>query len=128
LVTTLWREFTCHAEGTRVSESEERRKFPRIKAPVYCRPARRRLPRRQVIDLGLGGMRVYSDDAFKVGARFDVELFLPDSSSITCLTEVVWIRRLEGGAPASFDVGLQFLDVPADDHDRLRDALADNEA
>jgi c-di-GMP-binding flagellar brake protein YcgR len=106
-----------------VSELEERRKFPRVKAPIYCRPARRRLPRRQVIDLGLGGMRVYSDESFKVGARFEVELFLPDRSSITCLAEVVWTRELEDGAPASFDIGLQFLDVPTDHRDRLREVL-----
>jgi Tfp pilus assembly protein PilZ len=72
------------------------------------------LPRRQVLDLGLGGMRVYSDDVLKVGARFEVELFLPDSSSVTCLTEVVWIRPLPAGSPAAYDVGLQFLDVPPD--------------
>ena len=94
--------------------SDERRKFPRLNAPVYCRPAKRRLPRRQVVDVGLGGMRVYSDEALKIGARFEVELFLPDSSSVTCLTEVVWIRPIPPGGPAAFDVGLQFLDVPPD--------------
>lgn len=107
-----------------MSDMEERRQFPRVKAPVYCRPAKRRLPRRQVIDVGLGGMRVYSDEQFKVGARFEVELFFPDTSSITCLTEVVWIRPLDPGSPAEFDVGLQFLDVPEHDRDRLRDVLA----
>lgn len=103
--------------------SGDRRKFPRVKAPVYCRPARRRLPRRQVIDMGLGGMRVYSDEAFKVGARFEVDLFLPDASTIATLTEVVWIRELEADAPAKYDVGLQFLDVPSDDQKRLGEIL-----
>jgi hypothetical protein len=72
------------------------------------------LPRRQVVDLGLGGMRVYSDEPLKIGARFEVELFLPDSSSVTCLTEVMWIRELPSGSPAAYDVGLHFLDVPPD--------------
>jgi hypothetical protein len=71
------------------------------------------------VDLGLGGMRVYSDDPLKIGARFEVELFLPDTSSITCLTEVVWIRQLPAGSPATYDVGLQFLDVPPDALDQI---------
>jgi hypothetical protein len=103
--------------------SDERRKFPRLNAPIYCRPAKRRLPRRQVVDVGLGGMRVYSDEALKIGARFEVELFLPDSSSVTCLTEVVWIRALPEGSPAAYDVGLQFLDVPPDALDQIATLL-----
>jgi len=69
--------------------------------------------------MGLGGMRVYSDEALKVGTRLEVELFLPDTSSITCLTEVVWIRDIPGGTPAAYDVGLQFLDVPPDALDQI---------
>jgi Tfp pilus assembly protein PilZ len=75
-----------------------------------------------VVDVGLGGMRVFSDEPFQIGARFEVELFLPDSSSIACLTEVVWIRSLPDG-PAKYDVGLQFLDVPEDGQDRLTEVL-----
>ena len=106
-----------------VDPDDDRRKFPRVKAPIYCRPARRRLPRRQVVDVGLGGMRVYSDEPFQIGARFEVELFLPDADSVTCLTEVVWIRTLDAGAPARYDVGLQFLDVPDRGRDRLLEVL-----
>ena len=71
------------------------------------------------MDLGVGRMRVYSDDPLKIGARFEVELFLPDSSSVTCLTEVMWIRELPPGSPAVYDVGLQFLDVPPDALDQI---------
>lgn len=102
---------------------EERRRFPRVQAPIFCRPARRRLPRREVLDVGLGGMRVYSDEVFSVGAKFEVELFLPDCSSITCLAEVVWIRKLDPGSPAAYDVGLQFLDVPREYAQRLSEVL-----
>jgi hypothetical protein len=95
-----------------VESSDDRRKFTRINVPLYFRPARRRLPRRQVVDIGLGGARVYSDEPLAVGARFEIELFMPDNTSLTCLTEVVWARAIEGGDPAAFDIGLQFLDVP----------------
>lgn len=90
----------------------ERRRFPRVKAPIYCRPAHRRLPRREVVDVGLGGMRVYSDEPVSVGTRFEVEMFLPSGESVTCITEVVWIRKLTPPAPAEYDVGLSFLHVP----------------
>jgi hypothetical protein len=126
-LTTLERALGCAQRGTNVgepvSESEERRRFMRVKAPVCYRPAKRRLARRQVIDLGLGGMRVYSDEAFRIGTRFEVDLFLPDDSSITCLTEVVWIHPIDGGRPANFDVGLRFLDIPPGDRERLGQVL-----
>ncbi len=90
----------------------ERREFPRIQAPIYCRPAHRRLRRRKVVDVGLGGMRVYSDEAFGIGARFEVELFMSDGDSVNCLTEVCWVRPVPGGHPAPYDIGLKFLHVP----------------
>lgn len=106
-----------------MESSDDRRKFARINVPLYFRPARRRLPRRQVVDIGLGGARVYSDEALPLGARFEIELFLPDGTSIDCLTEVMWVRPIEGGKPANFDIGLQFLDVPAVALDQLRSVL-----
>jgi hypothetical protein len=105
------------------SDDADRRQYPRVRAPIYCRPARRRLPRRQVVDVGLGGMRVYSDEPFQIGARFEIELFLPDGGSVTCLTEVVWIRSLSTQQPAKYDVGLQFLDVPDRARERLGEVL-----
>ena len=95
-------------------ENAERRKFSRVRAPIYCRPARRRLGRRKVVDMSAGGLRVYSDEAFKKGARMEIDLFPPDGEGdfVTCLAEVVWIREIPGGDPANYDVGLQYLDVP----------------
>ena len=70
-------------------------------------------------------MRVYSDEPFEVGAKFEVELFLPDGESVTCLTEVVWIRGLSAGAPARYDIGLAFLHVPEGTQDRLAEVLSE---
>jgi c-di-GMP-binding flagellar brake protein YcgR len=82
---------------------------------MYCRPARRRLlRRRKVVDVGLGGMRVYSDDRFTEKDRLEIDLLSADGDDcVTCLTEVVWIREIEGGKPARYDVGLRFLEIPA---------------
>ncbi len=105
--------------------TDDRRKFPRLNVPLYFRPARRRLPRRQVVDVGLGGIRVYSDEPLSVGARFEIELFMPDHSSLNCLTEVMWVRAIPGGDPAAYDIGLQFLDVPSEALDQLRALVGD---
>ena len=71
------------------------------------------LRRRKVVDVGLGGMRVYSDEEFEIGRRMEIDLLLADGDDfVTCLSEVVWIRAIPGGSPAPYDVGLRFLDVP----------------
>lgn len=68
-------------------------------------------------------MRVYSDEPFDVGAKFEVELFLPDGSSVSCITEVMWIRGLSADAPAKYDIGLSFLHVPEDARTSLTSLL-----
>lgn len=76
--------------------------------------------------MGLGGMRVYSDEPLSLGARFEIELFLPDRTSVDCLTEVVWVKPIDGGSPANFDIGLQFLDVPPDALEQLKTLLEES--
>jgi c-di-GMP-binding flagellar brake protein YcgR len=107
-------------------EHDDRREFPRVDAPMYCRPARRRLlRRRKVVDVGLGGMRVYSDDPFVAGDRLEIDLLSGDGEDfVTCLTEVVWIRELEAGKPARYDVGLRFLEIPTAARAMLEDLVA----
>lgn len=102
------------SSGVNEASGAERRDFARVRAPMYCRPARRRLPRRsEVVDIGIGGLRVYSDDAYAVHARMELDLFLSDDDAfVTCLTEVVWIREIPSRKPARYDMGLRFLDVP----------------
>lgn len=111
--------FEMSNEAALGGAADERREFRRVTAPIYCRPAHRRLRRRKVVDVGLGGLRVYSDDRFDKGARFEIELFLPAGKSVTCLTEVVWIREFPNKDPAAFDIGLKFLEVPESGREAL---------
>jgi len=108
------------------TQDDERRQYPRVAAPMYCRPARRRLlRRRKVIDVGLGGMRVYSDDPFALGDRLEIDLLSAEGDDfVTCLTEVVWIRELGSDAPAKFDVGLRFLEIPSAARTMIEDLVA----
>lgn len=103
-------------------ETLNRRKFKRIAAPVYCRPAGLRAlfeAGRAVNDISLGGIRLYSDESFKLGSRLELEVFLPDQSSVTLTAKAVWIDSLPKDAPAAFDVGFEFLNISQRDQSRL---------
>jgi hypothetical protein len=63
------------------------------------------------IDVSLGGVRIYSDLALRIGELMKLELFLKDSPPITYTAEVVWIEALPKDAPAKFDVGLKFIQL-----------------
>lgn len=92
---------------------EDRRKYRRIRVPLYCRPAGVKFLARQrePVDVSLGGVRIYSDDELRVGELLKMEFFLADVPPATYTGEVVWIERLPDGAPARFDVGLKFIQL-----------------
>src|SRR5580704_8592505 len=91
----------------------ERRKYRRIQAPVYCRPAGVSFLARhhEAVDISLGGVRVYSDERYKLGALVKMEFFVQDGPPLTYTAEVVWIDKVPNGDPAKFDVGLKFVDL-----------------
>jgi c-di-GMP-binding flagellar brake protein YcgR len=94
---------------------KDRRKYRRIRAPLYCRPAGMDFlaRKREPIDISLGGVRIYSDDPRKVGELLKMEFFIKDAPPVTYTAEVVWIEPIKAAGfapvPARFDVGLKFL-------------------
>jgi c-di-GMP-binding flagellar brake protein YcgR len=116
-----------------VTSEFERRRFRRVKAPVYCRPLGKRLfasgDRDRAVDISQGGLRVYCDVAMSPGERLELELFLPDTSTVECQVEIVWVEQLTAaGAPARFDMGLRFLDLEAAPLERLSAVLTESGA
>jgi PilZ domain len=106
----------------------DRRQFPRIKAPVFCRPAGLRFGNAgETLDISLGGARVYSDDETAPRTPLELELIFADNSSVVCRAEVVWIERLPSGAPARFDVGLRFTELAGDAAAQLARVLSPEE-
>ena len=101
----------------------ERRKYRRIEAPVFCRPARVQIMRR-AIDVSMGGVRVFSDIALEIGEELKMELFLPDGASAEFTCRVAWIEHLPEGAAAKFDVGLSFVDADPAAKKALQSVLA----
>ena len=96
--------------------TEERRRYRRIQAPVYCRPAGVSLFERQreAVDISVGGVRVYSDDAYPLGRLLKMEFFVESGPPITYTAEVVWTEKLPPGSAAKYDVGLKFVDLSPD--------------
>ena len=91
---------------------DDRRRFRRIQAPIYCRPAGVKiLQKRAPIDLSLGGVRIFSDEGFPIGVTMKLEVFVTDSAPVTLTAEVVWISALPPGSPSKFDVGLKFTQL-----------------
>jgi hypothetical protein len=92
---------------------QNRRKYRRIRAPLYWRPAGMEFlaRQRQPIDVSLGGVRIYSDDPLKIGELLKMEFFTLGALPVTYTAEVVWIEPMEPGSPARFDVGLKFLQL-----------------
>jgi hypothetical protein len=105
----------------------DRRRYRRIQAPVFIRPVGplSRMRAHQVSNISLGGLRAFSDDKHKTGERLELELFLPDKSTVTVVAEVVWVQQLPDGSPARFDVGLRYVDVGPEELERLAQVLSD---
>jgi hypothetical protein len=66
---------------------------------------------REPVDVSLGGVRIFSDEAMRVGDFLKMEFFVADVEPVTYTAEVVWIDALPAGGPAKFDVGLKFIQL-----------------
>jgi Tfp pilus assembly protein PilZ len=109
--------------------TSERRQFKRLHAPVLCRPLGAALVsqnEREVQDISVGGVRVFTDDAHKVGEHLELELFLPEGEAVTLDTQIMWIDALGADAPAKFEIGLRFIDLSPADRLRLEAVLRED--
>jgi len=99
--------------------------YSRVLAPIYHRPvtwfALGML--RRSADASHGGFRAYSDEKQKAGRLLEVEVFLPDGSSVTVVAEVDWVDLLPESSPARFDVGLHFVKASPQDLERIASVL-----
>ena len=105
----------AHHESTlQPPSSRDRRRFRRLDVPICYRGARLLGPRQTARDVSLGGLKIATDDALKVGKRIEIELFLADELRVTCTVRVAWIREAGPGGIARYDAGLEFvgLDEP----------------
>ncbi|HTN51570.1 MAG TPA: PilZ domain-containing protein [Anaeromyxobacter sp.] len=111
---------------TDAKRPEDRRRFPRVSAPILVRPVSvlTHAIRCRVSDVSVGGLRAYADEPYPPGTRIELELLLPDQEQAVVLAEVVWLEELPAGSDARFDVGLRFVDAAPDDLARIARAVA----
>lgn len=79
--------------------------------------------RQQVLDASLGGIRIYSDDDYKVNSPLELNLFLKDGTSLRCDARVAWTKTLPKGGDAVYEVGLAFTDIAPDALELLKTVL-----
>ena len=113
-------------EEVLLAESD-RRIYPRLKVPMLWRSPGLIAKLSRTVNVSMGGARVFSDDRMKVGSKLNLELMPEPETSVQVLARVAWIDELEDGAPARFDVGLEFLDVPEEMVSRLAAILQRDE-
>lgn len=101
----------------------EKRLFPRVKAPVFCRPAGFLKPRYRTGNISLGGVRIFTEAPIKEGRRLEIELFLPDNQTIVAIVRVVWLVELPPGSEARYDVGLEFIRLYPEDAQKIQIVL-----
>jgi hypothetical protein len=95
---------------------------------VYWRPVGLPLfrSRRRRGGKALGRARTYTDEELKEGTRLALEVFLPDETSVTCKVQVVSVEKLAEGAPALFDMEIEFIALRPGDRERLAPVLVED--
>jgi c-di-GMP-binding flagellar brake protein YcgR len=89
----------------------ERRRYQRVIVPVLYRIPKHSAPRRQVKNLSIGGVRIYSDENLDIGQTLELEFFLPNGITIEAAAKVVWIKKQQPGSEGLYDVGMEFTDL-----------------
>jgi len=99
--------------------------YPRLQAPVYFTKLGSGFfrGRRRTFDPRLGGVRVYTDEEPKEGSQLQIEIFLPDDTTVICKVGVARVELLPPGSPATYDVGLSFIAIHPHDRERLSAVL-----
>ena len=101
----------------------DRRRFPRVMAPVFYRAQKISAEKQRVSNLSLVGVRIYSDERLNVGERLELEVFLPDASTVEARAKVAWIKEMPEGAEAVYDVGMEFVELREEAIKKLKTVL-----
>lgn len=81
--------------------------------------------RRATVDVGLGGIRVYSDAELAVGTRLEIDLVRDGHEAARCWVRVAWIETLSPAAGAAYDIGLEFTDITDEGRQALGNILTE---
>lgn len=101
----------------------KRRLFPRFKVETYFRPSHPFGQKQQILNIGLGGMRVYSNKPLRLGKEMDIKLFLPNGKILDVRVRIAWVNTLPPGSEALYDIGYEFIDLSPETHQEIKSML-----
>ena len=101
----------------------KRRLFPRFKVETYFRPSHPFGQKKQILDIGLGGMRVYSNKPLRLGKEKDIKISLPNEKVIEVRVRIAWVNPLPPGSEALYDIGYEFIQLSPETHQELKSLL-----
>jgi len=88
----------------------ERRRFPRVTVQVTC-TIKGSTKKQSVLNMSLGGVRIYCDERVDIGQELDLQFFIPNGAVIEARGRVVWLEELPRGSKGIFDVGMELTKV-----------------
>ncbi len=108
-----------------------RRKFPRVTYPclIIIRHAHGEpdVILTHTENIGVGGVCVVVKKSFQMFSPVELEIDLLDTGNhIKCQGRVVWLVRrklTETNKPLFYDLGIEFLEIPAGEHKRLEEIV-----
>jgi hypothetical protein len=99
------------------------RQAPRLKAPIYYGIVSQPSSQEPVVNISLGGTRIYSNQELTIGEQFDLDLILPDETMLPCRVRVVWQHLLPAESGTKYEIGLRFVDLSDDTLHQLAEAM-----
>ncbi len=111
-------------EMTNFNNEQDRRRFPRVNAPIYFSYSSRFSPSVPAANVSLGGVRMFADEKIEIGKRLNLTVTLPRGGLIECRGEVVWIKDMPEGSEANYDLGISFVDIAPGDRTALKEYLS----
>ena len=105
------------------TDRKERRRYPRVKAPVELKPSSLFGKEGKILDISLGGMRVYSAERFEMGSPLEIDITLPGKKKVMSMVKPVWSRKVPGVFSPIYEIGLEFISLPFDALGELRSIL-----
>ncbi|MHC4122168.1 MAG: PilZ domain-containing protein [Planctomycetota bacterium] len=104
-------------------DKEDRRRFPRINAPVIFRYKSPLSGPVVTTNISRAGLRMYCDEPLEIGKEITLDVLLDENRTISFNGRIVWRKKLESGAYANYDIGIEFLNITKRHQELLTDYL-----
>jgi c-di-GMP-binding flagellar brake protein YcgR len=103
----------------------ERRKHPRISVDLPVEYTRVEssdfIKNGRAANASQGGLLVYLPELVQVGEAFRLRMYfsIPDMQKVEIVAEIAWVDIPIGGKPLEYRAGLKFLEISAEDQEKL---------